>query len=58
MDELLELAGEERRRFLSAIEEGLRALDRGETVPHEEVVRDLERKFGFTLRPSRPADSP
>ncbi len=32
----------EKLRFLAAIQQGLDQLDRGECVPHEEVVRDID----------------
>lgn len=32
---------------IAAIEEGLAQADRGETIPHEQVVADMKQKYGW-----------
>ena len=36
----------ERIRFVAAIDKAMRDVDEGRTIPHEEVVRRLEEKYG------------
>lgn len=48
---------EDRFWFLMKISRGLEDVDAGRTIPHEEVVRYFQEKYGFVLTPQELQDA-